>query len=127
MLLETKELYMGEFTIQTLKKDDMTRYEKAQMYYSLLSVWNFFSLTEREIQLLAYTAIRGTISSTSAKLEFTQLYRSSTATINNMVSKLKALKLLVKDGGKYKVNPAIDLDFTQNIVLGLKLLGGDNG
>lgn len=113
---------MGEFTIQTLKKvvkDDMGR---AIKYYSLLSVWNNLGLTKRNIQLLAYTAVRGTISSSSAKKEFSIKYNSSSATVNNMISDLSAAYLLVKDKGKYRVNPKIDLDFSQDLLIGFKLL-----
>lgn len=112
---------MGDFTVQTLKKE-VTTYEKAQKYYGMLSVWNDLYLTQREVQLLAHTAIRGTISSSSSKQDFSTLYQSSPATVNNIISKLKGLGLLVKVEGKYKVNPKIDLDFHKNVALGFKMI-----
>lgn len=112
---------MGDFVIQVLKKTSKDEVEKAVKYYSLLSVWNNLKLTQREIQLLAYTAIRGTISSLSSKEDFSRSFGSSPATINNMISKLKDLSLLVKGSGKYKVNEKINLDFSKDIILGFKL------
>lgn len=112
---------MGDFVIQVLKKTSKDEVEKAIRYYSLLSTWNNFKLTERKIQLLAYTAIRGTISSLSSKEDFSRLFNSSPATINNMISELKDIGLLVKSQGKYKVNEKINLDFSKNIILGFKL------
>jgi len=113
---------MGDFLVQTLKKEFEDPLEKAEKYYSLLSVWNNLYLTQREIELLAYTAVEGTISYGASKEKFSQLYNSSPATVNNMISKLKGMGLLVKNGGKYKVNPKIQLDFSREIVLGFKLI-----
>lgn len=113
---------MNDFVIQTLKKEFKEALQKAITYYSLLSVWNNLKLTERKIQLIAYTAIRGTISSPSSKEEFSRLYKSSSATINNMISELKEIGILVKSGGKYKVNEKINLDFSKDLLIGFKLL-----
>lgn len=112
---------MGEFVIQFLTRVFKEEVQKAIKYYSLISVWNDLRLTEREIQLLAFTSIRGTISSLSSKEEFSRLYGSSPATINNMISKLRAIGLLIKSQGKYKVNQQIDLDFEKGVVLTFKL------
>lgn len=112
---------MGDFTIQSLKKAFKDEMGRALKYYSLLSVWNNLGLTEREVQLLSYTAIRGTISSTSSKEEFSRLYGSSPATINNMISRLKKMGLIKKGEGKYKVADQINLDFSKDLALVLKL------
>lgn len=113
---------MGDFLVQTLKKklDDL---EKAEKYYALLSIWNDLELTTREVQLLAYMALDGNISYWSSKEDFSKTYGSSPATVNNMISKLKKMGLLMKVQGKYKVNPLIQLDFSRDIVLGFKLIG----
>lgn len=113
---------MNDFVLQTLKRTFKEELEKAIKYYGILSVWNDLGLTRRKVQLLAYTAIRGTISSLSSKEDFSRLYRSSPATINNMISELNEIGLLVKVQGKYKVNPQINLDFSKDLILGFKLL-----
>lgn len=112
---------MGDFLVQTLKRE-LEDLEKAEKYYALLSIWNDLELTKREIQLLAFMALEGNISYSYSKEDFSRLYNSSPATVNNMISKLKGTGLLVKVQGKYKVNPQIQLDFGRDIVLGFKLL-----
>lgn len=95
--------------------------DKAIVYYRLLSVINSWDLTERDVQLLAYTNRRGTISSITAKQEFVRIFSSSIPTINNMISKLKRKKLLVKQNRKIMVNPKMSIDFSQRMVLVLRL------
>jgi len=108
-------------SIQVLKREFKEPLEKAVRYYSMISIWNNLKLTEREVQLLSYTAIRGTISSLSSKEEFSRLFHSSPATINNIISRLSSIGLLTKSGGKYRVNEQINLDFSKNLVIGFKL------
>ncbi len=117
---------MSEFLLQTFKKEFSDPMERAVKYYSLLSVWNGLGLSEREVQLLAFTAIKGTISYRSSKQEFSRMFSSSVATVDNMVSKLHTVGLLVKVAGKYKVNEQINLDFERSIVLGFKLINSKN-
>lgn len=103
-----------------LRKLD-NEYVVAEKYYSLLSTINGLQLTTREIQLIAFTAIQGNISYGSIKEEFCNRHNSTSATINNMISKLKKIKVLVKDGHKTKVNPAIVLNFKNNITLEINI------
>lgn len=110
----------GQRLGQTLP-DDMAIAEK---YYKLLSTLNNLQLTQREIELIAFTAIRGNISYANIRKEFCEKYGSSSATINNMISKLKKIGVFLKDGTKVKVNPAIVLNFENNIVLQITLKHG---
>lgn len=96
----------------------------AEKYYGLLSTLNKLSLTAREIDLIAFTAVKGNISYANIRQEFCEKYGSSSATINNMISKLKKLSVLVKDGTKIKVNPLIVLNFDNDIVLQITLKHG---
>jgi hypothetical protein len=98
---------------QKIKKEFDTPVEIAQKYYATLLVLNNISLSQREIELLAFTAVRGTISSSSAKDEFVRQFGSSVDTINNIISKLRKLRLLIKNNGKTRINPSIALDFTK--------------
>ncbi len=106
----------------TLKEKDALL--MAKRYYSILSAISNISLTEREIQLIAFTAVKGNISYSTNRDEFCTLYKSSSPTINNIISKLKKLGLLVKDGGKIKVNPLYLLDFNNNLVIQISALHG---
>jgi hypothetical protein len=81
--------------LQRLKKEEKDSFQLAEKYYSLLSAINDLKLTQREIP-----------------------------TINNIISKLKKIGVLVKDGTKVKVNPVIILNFDKDIVLEIKLVHG---
>lgn len=110
--------------VQKLKKANDDRYKLAEMYYNIISSVNSLSLTKREIQLIAFTAMRENISYAHIKEEFCEKYGTSIQTINNMVSKLTRLKVFVKDNGKTKVNPVICLKFNDAIKLEITLLYG---
>ena len=96
-------------------------YAMAEKYYSMLSTINDLKLTQREVQLVAFTAIRGNISYSNIREDFCKKYNSTSPTINNIISKLKRIGVFVKDGSKIKVNPLIILPFSENITLELKM------
>lgn len=111
--------------LQRLKRSETDSYSVAERYYNILSAINDLHLTKREIQLIAFAAVKGNISYANIREEFCEKYGSSGATINNLISKLKKMGILVKDGSKAKVNPLILLDFTKPIViLEVKLING---
>jgi hypothetical protein len=49
------------------------------------------------------------------------MYNTTTATINNIVSKLKKVGVFIKEDSKVKVNPVIVLDFDKHINLFIQL------
>lgn len=108
-------------SLKTVQKDE---YSLAEKYYSILSAVNSLHLTEREIQLIAFTAIKGNISYANIREEFCKKHNTSSATINNIISKLKKVGIFIKDGGKIKVNPIINLSFQKDITLEIKLTHG---
>jgi len=110
--------------VQRLKRSDKDLLSKAQRYYSILSAVNDLKLTDREIQLIAFTAVRGNISYSNYREEFCSLYNSSSPTINNIISKLKRQLILVKDASKVKVDPRLLVDFNKDIVLQVILKNG---
>lgn len=112
---------METVTIQKLAKTASNRLEQAQQYYGVLSALNNLNLTEREIQLVAFAAVRGSISFATVREDFCTLYKSSFPTINNMVSKLKKSFILIKHGKQIVVNPRIALDFSKPIILQITL------
>jgi hypothetical protein len=93
----------------------------AEKYYNVLSVLNNLHLTEREIQLVAFAAIRGNMSYANIREDFCKKFQTSSPTINNMISKLKKCHVFIKEAGKVKVNPVILLDFEKEIVLRITL------
>ena len=112
--------------VQKLKKQEQDVYASAQRYYGVMSAVNSLSLTERELQLVAFTAVKGNISYKNIREEFCQKYNSSAPTINNLISKLKKLGVFVKEGSKVKVNPIINLNFENDVVLEIKITNNGN-
>ena len=87
----------------------------AQTYYAMFSAFNQLELTQREIELLAFTDLKGTISTKPAKDEFVSFFKSSPATLNNLISHLQRKKLLIKDSNyKIRVNSKIKMDYTKD-------------
>lgn len=111
---------MEKVIIQKLKATGDS-FSRAEKYYGVLSAVNSLKLTRRQIQLVAFTAIRGSISYANVRNDFCQKYNSTTPTINNLISRLKKVGMLVKIDGKIRVNPLIALNFENNILLEIKL------
>lgn len=110
--------------VQKIKRKEINTFDVAYKYYAILFAVNTMSLTEREIQLIAFIGTHGSISYKHVKEEFCSEFKTSIATINNMVSKLKNLGILVKEDGKIKLPVLIALDFNKDIVLNITLVNG---
>ena len=108
--------------VQRLKKNVSTDMELAMKYYSILSAINSLNLTEREIQLISFTAIKGNITFANVREEFCKTYNSTSPSIKNIISKLKKVGIFIKENGKVKVNPIISIDFTKDLTLDIKLV-----
>lgn len=108
--------------VQTLKKVIDTDIQLAEKYYSILFTINNLHLTEREIQLTAFTAIKGNITYANVREEFCKTYNSTSPTINNIISKLKKVGIFIKENGKVKINPKIAIDFKKDLILNIKLV-----
>ena len=102
--------------VQKIEKK-FTPIETACNYYYILCKLNDLHLTQREIQLLAFTAIRGGITNPAAKQDFCSQFNSTTARINNIISKLSRMGIFIKKGNKLSINPAIYLDFNKELIL----------
>jgi DNA-binding MarR family transcriptional regulator len=90
-------------TRQTIRMDLSSTLEIALKYYTILSVLGDMHLTPRELQLLAFTATRGSISPGGAKQQFIEQFGSSKATIANLQGVLVEKGLIVKEDDVYKV------------------------
>ena len=106
--------------VQKIKTTDRDILLVAQKYYGILSVINNLNLTEREIQLVAFTAVKGNITYANVREEFCKTYKSSSPNINNIISKLKKMGIFVKENGKVRVNPVIVVDFSKELLLDIK-------
>lgn len=97
------------------------RVVKAEMYYGVISALNGLKLTERETQLVAYTAVRGNMSYANIRQDFCNRYSTTLPTVNNMISRMKKLGVFIKENGKVKVCPVLSLDFGKDVVLQVSL------
>lgn len=109
-------------TFQRLTFKERDNFSLAQRYYALLSTLNDLKLTEREVQLVAFTAIHGNISYDVNRKEFCKTFNTSPPTINNIISRLKKLNVFIKDSGKIKVNPLIIVPFDGDIKMEINLI-----
>lgn len=111
-----------DMIVQSLKRNISSDVELAEKYYNVLFIINKIHLSEREIQLVAFTAIKGNITFANVREEFCKTYNSSSASINNIISKLKKIGIFIKENGKVKINPKIVIDFTKDLTLNIKLV-----
>ena len=109
-------------TLQRLRKVVPTDIQLAEKYYYILSAVNSLHLTQREIQLIAFTSIKGNITYANVREEFCKLHKTTGPTINNIISKLKKVGIFIKEGGKVKINPMIVIDFKKDVTLGITLV-----
>ena len=114
-----------KIVVQRLKKEVDSDMELAMLYYSILSAVNSLNLTERELQLISFTAIKGNITYANVREEFCKTYNSTSPSINNIISKLKRIGIFIKENGKVKVNPVIVIDFKKDLTLEIKLVHGE--
>jgi uncharacterized protein YceH (UPF0502 family) len=112
---------MSEVIVQKLARKYSKSIDRAIAYYSFLSSFNNLKLQKREIELLAFTAIRGTITPLAAREEFAKQFSTTIDTIENLKGSLKKREFIIKDGKMYRVHPAICFDFEKPIILQIKL------
>lgn len=101
--------------LQKIRKRYRTPYDKAVIYLTIMNVLNGGELRKMEIDLLAFIATGGNIKG------FIKHAKSSQASVGNMSSRLMKSGWLVKGEDFVKVNPAIDLNFEDNISLHITL------
>lgn len=110
--------------VQKMKRNEKDVFSVAEKYYSILSAVNNLKLTQKEIELISFTSVKGNISYSNNRKEFCERYNTTSPTVYNIVSKLKRMGIFVKDGTKVKVNPIITLPFDKPISLEINLTHG---
>lgn len=112
-----------EFIVQKIKKQETDTLNQAIKYYSIICLVNNIKLSKRELELLAFTAIKGGISTKYTKEQFCREFNSSVASVNNMIPKLASFGLIEKVQGEYKINKRLDIDFVnRDVSLEIKLV-----
>ncbi len=95
-------------------------------YFSIISIINNLKLNNRQIELLAFVNIKGTISPKTFREEFVAQFKSSANTLNNLISQLQRKKLLVKDdNGKLRINSSLKVSLTDGIIMLIKINNND--
>lgn len=109
--------------VQKVQKKFKSDIEKALAYYSVIFALNNIRLPHKQLCLLAYTAVKGSITSPAARKEFIKIFDSSLASLQNMKLELARGGFLIQVDRKYRVNPQLALDFSKDIMLQVILRG----
>lgn len=117
-----------ENNLQKIITNYNTSFEVARKYYLIICELNNLKITHKELDLIAFSAIHGSISSPTVKEAFIKEFAVPEASVYNMICKLKKIKIFYKDEEKkIRLNPAILPDFTKdNLILIIKLTTGGN-
>lgn len=108
-----------ETQVKTIKKVFTDKIQAGIAWFRFISAINNISLTNRELQLLSFINLRGTISSLQSKEEFCKMFETSTGTVSNMTAKLLKQKILIKEKSKIKINPFLRWDSDKDLVVRL--------
>ena len=103
--------------VKTIKKSFTNKIKAGITWFKFIAAINDIKLTKRELELLSFINLRGTISSLQAKEEFVKIFESSSATVSNMIGPLMDKKLLVKEKSKVRINPSLRVDFSHDFVV----------
>lgn len=112
---------MGGIVQKKIKRALPSDIEKGIRYYSILSVISELKLRRKEIELLAFTSVKGNITHPSLREEFVRMFDSSSQSLENIKSRLRKQKWLIDIDGKCKVNPKVNLDLSGDIILQINL------
>jgi hypothetical protein len=114
-----------EANFQRIAKTYITEFDIAKKYYTIIFTLNDIHLTKNEINLVAFSAVNGTLSTPPIKQQFCEQFDVPSASVYNIIGKLKKLNILIKDReNKIRINPVILPDFAQHtdIILVIKML-----
>lgn len=107
--------------MKKITKTYSSSFEMAYKYFSIISLLNSIKLRNRELELLAFTLIKGTISTGGAKYEFITQHGSSMGTIGNMIDRLSKLNFIIKRDKRYIINPILQIDVSKPFELSVKI------
>lgn len=103
-----------EIVAQDIRKEYNDKLSIAEKYYRLLFDVNNIQITEIQIQMIAWCAVKGTLSTPPIRDGFLERYKIARGTYYNNIGKLQDRKLLVKKNGKIRVNASIMLDWSKD-------------
>lgn len=83
-------------------------------YFKIMAIIAGCKLTSKELALLSFICLKGNLASVSSRKEFTSQNKITPGAVNNIISALYKKKFLVKEEGKIRINPKINIDFNTN-------------
>ncbi len=114
-----------EANFQRIAKSYSSEFEVAKKYYTIIFGLNDIHISRNELNLVAFSAVHGTLSSSPIKQRFCKEFNAPLASIYNMIARLKKLNILLKDkDNKIRINPVILPNFADHtdIILVVKIL-----
>lgn len=126
---QNTRLDIMEIIIQKIHKKYKGDFELAKKYYQILFILNDFyndkgkkvSITESELNLIAFSSIKGTISTPPVREEFIKEFNVPIGSVYNMSAKLQKLGIFVKEDEKIRIHPSINHNFQNNVALVIKM------
>jgi hypothetical protein len=106
---------MSTLLVQKIEARLSSDLQRAIKYYSILCAVKEIKLSRRQLELLSFIAVKGTISSPAVRKEFVDTFNSSLASLENLKGKLVRKGWLVEVDRKYRVNPGFLIDFSKDI------------
>lgn len=102
--------------VQKINKEYTSAIDVAKAYYTFITNINKIKIRPKQMELLCFCAVHGTISTPKVRQAFIEEYKTPKNSVYNIVSQLQKMRLMVKINGKIKVNPALQVDFTKPIL-----------
>jgi hypothetical protein len=115
-------------TVQKIRISKGGEFELAKAYYSILFILNDIKVTKTELNLIAYCAVNGTISTPPIREEFMREFDVPNGSLNNMIARLQQddVRIFVKENKKIRIHPAIRMNFKDDILLQLYLRNNES-
>lgn len=111
-----------EITTLRVKKEYNEDVDLAVKFYNIISVLNDFKWSLMECRIMAYTAMKGDISSGGRVKSFCNVFKTTAGSLSNSVSVLFKQRFLIKLDGKTKVNDGLYFNVNTDIIFQLKML-----
>lgn len=119
----------NQIIIQRFKNECLDDFDLVKRYYKIVLGINNIHVTEKELNLICYSALHGTISTPPVRDGFIKMFDIPLASMYNMSAKLQKRGVFIKgDDGKIKVHPSISPSFEYGkLLLVINLNVKENG
>lgn len=109
-------------TKQEIDRKYDTAWDKAKIYLKIMLPLGNFHITNQELDILAFIACSGDISKVPIRRACLEKFQISNSSLNNSISKLKRLGLLVKvNNQNINILPTFQVNYDSDLYLNIKL------